>query len=77
MLHDLYTGFPGSKRAGAEWAKINLDSSCSALIDRAWDGRPNPAFSIRQPADPKDFENTLTFVKYVIEKSLHYSSKSE
>jgi len=26
----------------------------SSLIDRAWDGRPNPAFSVRQPADPKD-----------------------
>jgi hypothetical protein len=25
MLHDLHTGFPGSKRAGAEWAKANLE----------------------------------------------------
>ncbi len=24
MLHDLYRGYPGSKRAGAEWAKKNL-----------------------------------------------------
>jgi hypothetical protein len=32
MLHDLHTGFPGSKLAGAEWAKANLDLSWSALI---------------------------------------------
>src|SRR5215831_14172414 len=36
MLHDLSTGFPGSKRAGAEWAKTNLAPSWSPLIDRAW-----------------------------------------
>jgi Domain of unknown function (DUF4111) len=69
MLHDLDTGFPGSKAAGAKWAKANLDSSWSELIDRAWDGRPNPALSVRQPADPKDFENTLKFVRYVIRES--------
>jgi hypothetical protein len=27
MLHDLHRGYPGSKRAGAEWAKANLDLS--------------------------------------------------
>ena len=76
MLHDLYTGLPGSKLAGAEWAKPNLDLSWSALIDQAWDGRPNPAYSVRQPADPKDFENTLKFVRYVTEESVQYASKS-
>ncbi len=25
LLHDLHTGFPGSKRAATEWAKANLD----------------------------------------------------
>lgn len=66
MLHDLHTGFPGSKLAGAGWAKSNLDPSWSALIDRAWDGRPNPALSVRQPADPEDFKSTLKFVRHVI-----------
>ena len=75
MLHDLYTGFPGSKRAGAEWAKANLEPSWSALIDRAWDGRPDPARSARRPADPEDFESTLKFVKHVIEESARYSSR--
>src|ERR1043165_513161 len=75
MLHDLHTGFPGSKLAGAEWAKANLEPSWSALIERAWDGRPDPARSVRRPADPADFESTLRFVKRVIEESARYSSQ--
>ena len=77
MLHDLHTGFPGSKRAGAEWAKLNLDPSWNGLIDRTWSGRPNPAFSVRQPADPKDFESTLKFVQYVIKKSEEFSASTD
>ena len=73
MLHDLDTGCPGSKLAGATWAKANLEPSWSALIDRAWAGRPDPASSVRRPADPEDFESTLKFVKYIIEESKHYS----
>lgn len=69
MLHDLHTGYPGSKRAGAEWAKTHLDSSWVGLIDRAWSGRPTPEISVRQPADAKDFESTLKFVQYIINKS--------
>jgi hypothetical protein len=53
-LHDLHTGTVGSKRAGAKWAKATLDPSWAGLIDRAWDGRPNPALSIRQPADAQE-----------------------
>jgi hypothetical protein len=66
MLHDLHTGFPGSKRAGADWAKASLDPAWADLIDRAWTGRPNPALSVRQPADPSEFERTLEFVRYAI-----------
>jgi len=69
MLHDLHTGRTGSKRAGAEWAKATLDRSWAALIDRAWDGRPDPALSVRQPADPEDFKSTLEFVQYIIKAS--------
>ena len=72
MLHDLHNGFPGSKRAGAEWAKANLDPAWAGLIDRAWAGRPNPALSVRQPADPKDFQSTLEFVRYIIETCLDW-----
>jgi hypothetical protein len=66
MLHDLHTGFPGSKRAGADWAKASLDPAWAGLIDRAWSGRPNPALSVRQPADPGEFERTLEFVRYAL-----------
>jgi len=69
MLHDLQLGFPGSKRAGAEWAKADLDPSWQGLIDRSWEGRPNPAVSVRQSADPNDFQDTLEFVRYVMEKA--------
>ncbi len=62
MLHDLHTGFPGSKRAGAEWAKAALDPSWRGLIDRTWAGRPDPATSVRTPADPADFQSTLLFI---------------
>jgi hypothetical protein len=72
MLHDLHMGYPGSKRAGADWAKINLDSSWHGLIDRTWSGCPNPEVSARQPADPKDFKSTLEFVQYIIFESKQY-----
>jgi predicted nucleotidyltransferase len=74
MLHDLRRGEVGSKRAGAEWAKTNLDPSWSDLIDRAWEGRPNPALSVRQPADPVDLNRTLVFVKEVIEMGNEFAA---
>ncbi len=69
MLHDLHRGFPGSKLAGAQWAKANLDPSWKGLIDRSWNGRPNPAVSSRQHADPQDFKDTLEFIKYCRNKA--------
>ena len=69
MLHDLINGYIGSKRAGADWAKSNLDPSWVGLIDRTWDGRPDPALTSRQPADPIDFRSTLEFVRYIIDKA--------
>lgn len=69
MLHDLVEGRPGSKREGAMWAKMKLDPVWSSLIDRAWDGRPNPALSVWEPADPADFERTLEFVRLIISES--------
>jgi predicted nucleotidyltransferase len=72
MLHDLVEGRPGSKRAGATWAKANLDGVWSTLIDRAWGGRPNPALAVREPADTADFESTLQFVRAIMRESEQY-----
>lgn len=74
MLHDLRRGYPGSKQAGADWAKANLDPSWHGLIDRSWAGRPDPATSVRQPADPVDFAATLAFVRYIIDESNQYAA---
>lgn len=75
MLHDLHTGYAGSKREGAEWAKSALDPSWSELIDGSWDGRPNPARKVQQPADLQDFENTLKLVEYVMNESRRYVTR--
>jgi hypothetical protein len=73
VLHDLRTGCVGSKRAAAEWAKVNLDPSWAGLIDRSWDTRPNPSLSVRQPADPQDFKSTLEFIQYAMNVSEQYA----
>jgi len=76
MMHDLVQGRPGSKRAGAAWAKTTLDPAWSALIDRAWGGRPNPAAAVRESADHTDFDSTLRFVKYVIGESARHADNA-
>lgn len=69
MLHDLIRGQPGSKRAGTEWAKRVLDTRWHDLIDRSWAGRIDPARSVRRPADAQDYEQTLQFVRDVMQAS--------
>lgn len=66
MWHDYLAGTIGSKRTGAEWAKARLAPRWWGLIDRAWATRPAPEVSVRQPADPEDFAETLELVRYVI-----------
>jgi predicted nucleotidyltransferase len=72
MLHDLQSGSISSKRNCAKWAKTNLDPKWRGVIDRTWDARPNPEVTIRQPADPSDYERTLEFVQFAIDKSKQY-----
>jgi hypothetical protein len=74
MLHNLHMGYIGSKRAGADWAKATLDPGWIGLIDRAWEGRPNPSTSVRQPANPEDFSSTLEFVQHIIQAGLQWAS---
>jgi hypothetical protein len=76
-LHDLRTGRVGSKHSGAGWVKRNMDRSWSELIDRAWDGRPNPAHSVRQPADKADFKRTLKFVEEVIKAANDFAATAD
>ncbi|MBN2471097.1 MAG: DUF4111 domain-containing protein, partial [Anaerolineae bacterium] len=73
MLHDLQRGAVGSKQAGAAWAKANLDPAWHGLIERTWAARPDPARTVRQPADPTDFEATLAFVRHIIRESARFS----
>jgi hypothetical protein len=73
MLHDLHNGFPGSKLAGANWAKANLDPRWHGLIDRTWAGRPRPELTSRQPADPADFQATLEFLRHIISEANLYA----
>jgi hypothetical protein len=77
MLHSLSIGDVGSKRAGSEWAKANLDPAWADLIDRTWDGRPNPEVSVRTPADAEDFKRTLEFVRYCIGESEKREARAE
>ncbi|HEY1352088.1 MAG TPA: aminoglycoside adenylyltransferase domain-containing protein [Ktedonobacteraceae bacterium] len=64
MLHDLHQGRPGSKLAGAHWAKAHLAADFHGLIERAWHGRPDPAVSVQEVADARDFQETLEFIRY-------------
>ena len=74
MMHDLHTGVVGSKPSGAEWAKANLDSAWKDLIDRAWEGRPDPALSVQQPADEADFRSTLEFIEEVMGAATEFAA---
>lgn len=75
MLHDLYKGMIGSKLEGIIWAKSNLDPKWGGLIDFCWKERQDALISIRQPMDPKVFEKSLEFVKYVVEQVKKYKIK--
>lgn len=68
LLHDLHSGTPGSKRAGAAWAQARYPQ-WAGLIERAWSGRPDPAASVRRPADPEELRRTLEFLRFVLEES--------
>ena len=74
MWQTFYQGTLESKRAGAAWAKTQLASVWHGLIDRTWAGRPNPAVSVRQLAEPQDFVRTLQFVQHVIEACEAYNA---
>jgi len=67
VLRNLNVGEVGSKRTGAEWMK-RRNPSFTALIDRAWASRSNPAQSVREPANTQDYRQSLDLLRYVIDQ---------
>ncbi|MGB1287664.1 MAG: nucleotidyltransferase domain-containing protein [Aggregatilineales bacterium] len=72
MLHDFTRGIPGSKPEGTTRAKSHLDARWHNLIDRTLQTRKNNSLSGIDPADPQDFQETLEFVQYAIQKLEDY-----
>jgi len=66
VWRDWTTGTTGSKRQGEQWARDRLDPTWGPLLDRAWDTRVDPARTVREPADPEDYTQTLALVERVI-----------
>jgi hypothetical protein len=63
MLQTLETGTIESKRAGAAWAKRNMDSRWHSLIQHALDDRgDDAAIRVKQKADPEDLRMTWDFM---------------
>lgn len=66
MLHSLYVGRIESKLMGARFGKVNFDPRWHALIDRALQQRPGQYLKI-EAADSADVEQTLAFLRYVLD----------
>jgi hypothetical protein len=72
MLHDLHEGKIGSKLAGIQWAKSNLDPKWIELMNYCWQERQDTSISVKQPAKPEVFEKSLQFVEYAVEQGKKY-----
>jgi hypothetical protein len=68
MLHSLNTATVQSKKAGAEWAKRNVDPAWVPLIEQAWRERAGVRFMVKigQRADPDLLRQTLEFMEYAV-----------
>jgi hypothetical protein len=65
ILYTLETGAVAPKRAAAGWAVAALGPPWSALIDRAWQGRQQPAAG----ALPADVEATLALIRLALARA--------
>ncbi|OGC64094.1 hypothetical protein A2425_00245 [candidate division WWE3 bacterium RIFOXYC1_FULL_42_17] len=72
ILHDLDKGEISSKLVGITWAKVNLDSKWIPLIDYCWEERKDTSISVKQPAKPEIYKQSLQFVKYAVEEGKRY-----
>ena len=68
ILHTLHTGTVQSKKAGAKWAKQNVEAKWEKLIDQAWKDREGVRFGVKigQRARKKMLDETLEFMKYAV-----------
>lgn len=71
-LQDLHEGKITSKREGVHWAKQHLDHRWHALIDYCWEERQDTGISVRQPADPEAFRQTVAFIEYTTRLAAEY-----
>jgi predicted nucleotidyltransferase len=76
MLQDLHEGRITSKRAGAEWAKSNLDPTWISLIEYCWNDRQDSEIHVSQPAVPEIFQEVLAFVAYAVALGTKINIKS-
>lgn len=68
MLHTLCSGMVQSKKAGAVWARQNMDPRWVRLIDQAWEERQGVRFmeKIHQRAEHSKLTETLEFIHYAV-----------
>lgn len=71
MLHSLNTATVQSKKAGAEWAKANVDPAWIPLIEQAWQERQGVRFMVKigERADPELLRQTLNFMQYALRQA--------
>jgi hypothetical protein len=69
---NLYDGKIGSKLEGTIWAKSNLDPKWINLIDYCWKERQDTEISVKQPANPDLFKESLEFVSYAVDLARKY-----
>jgi predicted nucleotidyltransferase len=64
MLYTIRHGTVVSKPLAARWAKENLDSKWTTLVERALIGRQNPSLD----ADSQDIQGTLEMMQYTLQQ---------
>ena len=69
MSQDLNEGKVTSKLEGANWAKEKLDQKWRNLIDYCWKQRQDPNISIKQSAEEGMYEQSIEFVKYIVDQA--------
>jgi hypothetical protein len=67
MAETLRTGEVHSKRHGAAWARMAMDSRWHGLVDDAEEERMRPLSELLEPADAGALAETRSFITYVMD----------